>query len=140
MRYWTILLAATVLAACGGPSKTAKHPSVQIIVNKQTASFLHIPQIPPVELGKRPPGTPITGNDMPYFDIVTYCEHVTRKDEKLRRGPLYETCAEDQAHYRSIIRQTIAAGTLHDDDIIRCAKATRTAYQGEWFCLNGEPF
>lgn len=140
MRYWPLLFAAVVLASCSSRSRTAGSPSVHVVVNEQPASLLHIPQIPPVQLGKRPPGVPITRDNMPYFDIVTYCEYVTRGKETLRRGPLYENCAYDQSHYRSIIGETIAAGTLHDKDIIHCAKATRTAYQGEWYCLNGQPF
>lgn len=134
-----VLVAATA-AACSGPTGTGHHPSLQVIVTKQTESMLHIPQIPPVQLGKVPPGTHIRQDDMPYFGVVAYCEHTTRKQEKLPRGPLYETCADDQMNYRSIIGQTINAGKFQDADIIRCAKASRTAYQGEWFCLNGEPF
>jgi hypothetical protein len=140
VRYWTLLLAAAVLVSCGGPSKSGGTSSAHVVVNTQTASLLHIPQIPPVQLGKRPAGTPITRRNMPYFDIVIYCEHVTHGKEKLRRGPLYETCAEDQSQYRDIIGETIDAGKFHDGDILRCAKASRTAYEGEWYCLNGEPF
>lgn len=140
MRNHIILVAAVMLASCGGPADNAHHASEQTVVNRQTASVLDVPQVPPVLFGKRPPNTPITEANMPYFDVVTYCELKTAKQEKLARGPLYEACAEDQVHYRSIIGETIDARKFQDADIIRCAKATRTAYQGEWYCLNGQEF
>lgn len=77
---------------------------------------------------------------MPYFDTVKYCEITTRKHDTRYKGPVYEQCAEDQAHTRSILAQAIDAKKFHDADIIRCAKASHTAYQGEWYCLNGQDF
>lgn len=139
-KYSVALWLAMLLAACSSSPETGKHVSEQTIVNKQTVSMLHVPQVPKVELGKLPPDGRMTRDNMPYFDIVTYCEMTTDKQEKSTRGPLYESCAEDQMHYHDIIGDTVDAGKTASAEVIRCAKATRTAYQGEWYCLNGQEF
>jgi hypothetical protein len=104
------------------------------------ASNLKIPQIPPVEFGRRPVNARITGENMPFFDTVTYCELTTRKSDTMWRGPVYEQCVEDQAHYKEILAQMIDARKFEDSMIVACAKASRTAYQGMWYCLNGQEF
>ena len=103
-------------------------------------SLIKTPQDPPVEFGKRPPNTPMTSDNMPFFDAVTYCELTTRKQDKIAKGPAYEACVEDQAHYRIIIGEAINASQFQEPVIIRCAQASRTAYQGMWFCMNGQLF
>jgi hypothetical protein len=103
-------------------------------------SMITGPQIPPVELGRRRPNTRLTSANMPFFDTVTYCEHTTRKIDKIPKGPAYETCVEDQAHYRIVIGQAIDARQFKDTLVTDCAKASRTAYQGMWYCMNGQLF
>lgn len=82
----------------------------------------------------------MTSNTMPFFDTVTYCEQTTRKRDKTYKGPVYEACVEDQAHYRIVIGEAINAGQFKDPVIDHCAQASRTAYQGMWFCMNGQFF
>jgi hypothetical protein len=135
-----ILFIVAMLAACGGPQTS---PTVQPQTAADTtpvASRITTPQNPPVEFGKRPPNTPMTSNNMPFFDTVTYCELTTRKTDKINKGPAYEACVEDQAHYRIVIGEAINAARFHEADVVRCAKASRTAYQGMWYCMNGQLF
>ncbi len=82
----------------------------------------------------------MTSDNMPFFDAVTYCELTTRKTDKVYKGPAYEACVEDQAHYRIIIGDAIDSSQFKEPAIIRCAKASRTAYQGMWYCMNGQFF
>ena len=129
-----------MLAACGGSQQS---PTVQPQTAADTTpvtSRITAPQNPPVEFGKRPPNTPMTSDNMPFFDTVTYCELTTRKIDKIYKGPAYESCAEDQAHYRIVIGEAINAGQFHEAVVVRCAKASRTAYQGMWYCMNGQLF
>jgi hypothetical protein len=135
-----VLLVGVGLAACGGPEKTAKAPSTPAIIAEPVITHPTTPQIPPVEFGERPPNTRMTSANMPYFDTVTYCEWSTEKHEKLRRGPLYEACIGDQDNYRQVIGSAIDAKQFKEPDIVRCAKASRTAYQGMWYCLNDQPY
>jgi len=82
----------------------------------------------------------MTSANMPFFDIVTYCEVTTRKIDSVPRGPVYENCASNQAHYRSIIGQAIDARQFEADKVVHCAKASRTAYEGMWYCMNDQPY
>jgi hypothetical protein len=103
-------------------------------------SLITTPQSPPVEFGKRPPNTPMTSDNMPSFDSVTYCEQTTRKNDKIFKGPAYEACVEDQAHYRIVIGEAVNASKFPETFVTHCASASRTAYQGMWFCMNGQLF
>ena len=82
----------------------------------------------------------MTGADMPFFDTVTYCEVTTRKIDSMPQGPAYENCAGNQAHYRSIIRAAIDAKQFKESKVVQCAKASRSAYEGMWYCMNDQPF
>jgi hypothetical protein len=82
----------------------------------------------------------MTSENMPFFDTVTYCEQTTRKSDKIPKGPAYEACVEDQAHYRIVISDAVTARQFKEAVIIHCAKASRTAYQGMWYCMNGQLF
>lgn len=82
----------------------------------------------------------MTSDNMPFFDTVTYCELTTRKRDKIHKGPAYEACVEDEAHYRIVIGDAINAGQFKEAVINRCAKASRAAYQGMWYCMNGQLF
>lgn len=135
-----VLLIGIGLAACGGPAKTAKAPPTLRIIAEPVITHPTTPQIPPVEFGKRPPNTRMTSENMPYFDTVTYCQWATDKQEKLRQGPLYEACIGDQDNYRHVIGSAIDAKQFKEADIVRCAKASRTAYEGMWYCLNDQPY
>lgn len=129
-----------MLAACGNTPKSTTEqmfPSTQL---KAPAARPAIEQIPPVEFGRRPPNTPMTSDNMPFFDTVTYCDLATRKIDKIKFGPAYEACLEYQDANRVVLSQAIDANKLDEADIIRCAKASRTAYEGLWFCLNGKPY
>ncbi|MGA3402788.1 MAG: hypothetical protein ABSC95_26560 [Acetobacteraceae bacterium] len=132
-----ILFIAGLLVACGGPPKAPTEPSPQAAA---ATSLITGPQIPPVEFGRRPPNTPLTSDNMPFFDAVTYCASTTRKSDRIYHGPAYEACVEDQAHYRIVIGDAIDAGQFQEAVVNRCAKASRTAYQGMWFCMNGQLF
>lgn len=136
MRKRVTLLIVAVLAACGGPAKKPTEPATQAAAAARPLP----PQIPPVEFGKIPPGKPMTSANMPYFDTVKYCEQASRDRDKISRGPHYETCIEDQRHTRLVMGQGIDAKQFKEDVIINCAKATRTAYVGMWYCMNGQDF
>lgn len=82
----------------------------------------------------------MTSANMPFFDTVTYCGLATRKVDKIPKGPAYEGCVEDQAHYRIVIGEAIDAHQFRDTLVTHCAKASRTAYQGMWYCMNGQLF
>jgi hypothetical protein len=73
---------------------------------------------------------------MPIYDTVTYCLLATRKSDTKVKGPEYEECIEHQDHTRRVLAETIDTAKFKEPDIIRCAKASRTAYIGEWYCLN----
>lgn len=134
MRRHAILIVAGILAACAGPSGGAR-PGPE-----RTAAVKLPPQVPPVELGHRPPNTHITSQNMPFFDRVVYCEWATRGHDTMPKGPAYEMCVENQAHYLGVMAQAIDARTFSDAAIVRCAKETRSAYKGMWYCLNGQDF
>jgi hypothetical protein len=140
VRNRAILLVVAALAACGGAQKHPTEPSSAAADATVMTSSISGPQVPPVEFGRRPPNTPMTSGNMPFFDAVTYCELTTRKIDKTFKGPAYEACVEDQAHYRIVISEAIDARQFKDSVIDHCAKASRTAYQGMWFCMNGQPF
>ncbi len=99
-----------------------------------------VEQIVPVELGRRPPNTRMTSRNMPFFDTVTYCLLTTRKTDTMVKGPAYEACVELQDHTRSVIGEAIDAKKFDEADIVRCAKASHTAYQGMWYCMNRQPY
>ena len=82
----------------------------------------------------------MTSANMPYFDIVTYCEIATRKHDTALQGPVYDTCAGNQAHYRSIIGAAIDAKRFKEAKVVQCAKASRSAYEGMWYCMNDQPY
>ena len=55
------------------------------------------------------------------------------------KGPAYEACIERQDQARIVIAAAIDADKFAEPDIIRCAKESRTAYIGMWYCMNGVP-
>jgi hypothetical protein len=129
-------LLVAVLVACGGPPSKTTAPQSQPAGAAPAATERTIEEIVPVEFGRRPPNTPMTSDNMPFFDTVTYCILATRKTDTMVRGPLYEECIEHQDHTRIVLADAIDAAQFKEDDIIRCAKASRTAYVGMWNCLN----
>jgi hypothetical protein len=137
-----LLLTLLLPVACSHTPRPVVQKASQdpAIVVSPMKSLLPGPQIPKVEFGKRPKGALMTSNDMPYFDEVTYCEHSTRKQDTMRRGPFYEACVQDQDHYRIIIGDGIDRGQFNDKMVEACATASRTAYQGLWYCMNGQEF
>ncbi len=82
----------------------------------------------------------MTSENMPFFDTVTYCQTTTRKIDRIVKGPAYEACIELQEHTRLVLGEAIDGSKFKEADIVRCAKASRTAYEGLWFCVNGQPF
>ena len=140
VRYGAVAPVVAMLAACGGPAETAHKPSEQVIVTKQTVSMLHIPQDPPVELGKIPPAWGDHPSQHAVFRYPRLLPADHAQDRQESKGPAYESCAEDQEAYRSVIGETIDAEKFQNDVIIHCAKATRSAYQGEWYCLNNQEY
>ena len=140
MRHRTILLALSILAACGGPPGATNGKRQQSAAETRSTSEPATEQIPPVEFGRRPPNTPMTSKNMPLFDTVTYCLLATRGIDRIPKGPAYETCVEDQENYRIVIGEAIDENKFAEDAIVRCAKASRTAYEGLWFCVNEQPF
>ena len=139
MKGHAILVTLALLAGCG--REPAPKPQTDAAA-APTRSAVHpnTPQVPPVEFGRRPPNTPMTHDNMPFFDTVAYCAWATRGSDKIPKGPHYEQCVEDQGHIKLILSQSIDAQNFKEPDILRCAKASRTAYQGMWFCLNGQEF
>jgi len=127
-----IVLIVALLASCAGPQKTAQKPQA-------TAEPPHAQIVAP-EFGRRPPNTRISSDNMPFFDTVRYCLASTRQIDRIPKGPAYEACIEHQDHTRSVMAEAIDAGKFKDDDIIRCAKASPTAYHGMWYCLNNESY
>jgi hypothetical protein len=124
-----MLLLLAVLPACGGSSKSTTQPAA--VANEPS-----IEEIVPVEFGRRPPNTPMTSDNMPLFDTVTYCVLATRKTDTMVKGPLYEECIEQQDHTRMVLADAIDQAKYKEVDIIRCAKASHAAYMGMWYCLN----
>ena len=135
MRKLAILLIVAEVAACGGPTRNATERAPQADAAAPTEQIL----VPP-ELGRIPPGKPMTKDNMPLFDTVTYCVDTTRKTDRFVKGPLYEQCVEHQEHLRIIIGEAIDKGEFKAPDVIRCAKLSPTAYEGEWYCLNRQAF
>lgn len=136
MRNPAILLIAAMLAACSSQSGTQPMPKPR----SSAEALPTTPQIPPVEFGKRKPGTPITSDNMPFFDTVKYCEWATQGKDTRFKGPLYEQCIDDQSNTQEIMANAIDAKKFTDAKIIHCAKATRTAYHGMWYCLWDQPY
>jgi hypothetical protein len=128
-------LLIAMLAACGGPAKNAAESQPQAVATKPA-----VEEMVPVEFGKRPPNTPMTSDNMPLFDTVTYCILATRKTDTKVMGPEYEECIEHQDHTRRVLAEAIDTAKFQEDDIVGCAKASRTAYVGMWSCLNKEPY
>jgi hypothetical protein len=129
-------LIMAVLVACGGPAQKATEQASQEGPSPAPGER----QIVAPELGKIPAGKPMTKDNMPLFDTVTYCVETTRKTDKFVKGPLYEQCVEDQDHLRIIVGEAIDKGQFKAPEVIRCAKLSPTAYQGEWYCLNRQSF
>ena len=134
MRNSAIPLIMAALVACGGPAKNAPEQG-QVVATPAPEKQIVAP-----ELGRIPPGKPMTKDNMPLFDAVTYCVETTRKTDKFVKGPLYEQCVEDQDHVRIMIGEAIDKGQFKEPDVVRCAKLSPTAYQGEWYCLNRQAF
>lgn len=130
-----ILLIAAALVACSGP-KDATEQAPQAEANAAPAERILVPP----ELGRIPPGKPMTKDNMPLFDTVTFCVDTTRKTDTFVKGPLYEQCVEHQEHLRIIIGEAIDKGRFKAPDVVRCAKLSPTAYEGEWYCLNRQSF
>lgn len=131
-----IPLMLVALVACGGPTKNAGDQAPEAAASAAPGER----QIVAPELGRIPPGKAMTKDNMPLFDTVTYCVETTRKADKFVKGPLYEQCIEDQDHLRIIVGEAIDKGQFKAPDVIRCAKLSPTAYQGEWYCLNRQSF
>ena len=138
MQYRVVVGLCLLLAGCGGAQQTAQKNAAP--ASSAPVSVIKGPQIPPVEFGRRKPGTHITSENMPFFDTVTYCERKTRGTDKIVKGPHYEACIQDQQHTQIIIAQAIDQRKFDDKTIEACAEASRTAYQGMWYCLNGQEF
>src|SRR5690348_10913033 len=117
-----------VLAACGGQANKTRQQQSQAAASEPTE------EVVPVEFGRRPPNTPMTSDNMPIYDTVTYCLLATRKTDTKVMGPEYEECIEHQDHTRRVLAEAIDTAKFKEPDIIRCAKASRTAYVGEWYC------
>ncbi len=135
MRSCISLVLVAALVACGAPSKTTTEAQSQA-TGAAPAATEPIEYIVPVEFGRRPPGTPMTSDNMPFFDTVTYCILSTRDHDTMVRGPLYEECIEHQDHTRIVLADAIDTAKFKEADIVRCASASRTAYVGMWYCLN----
>jgi hypothetical protein len=134
MRCRTLLPVVAMLAACHGqPNETPESRTDGKVATPAPAGA----QIVPVEFGRRPPNTRMTSDNMPFFDTVTYCLLTTRKTDTMVKGPAYEACIEDQHQTRIVVGDAIDANTFAEADIIRCAKESRTAYVGMWYCMNG---
>ena len=140
MRNRVTVMILAMLAACDNTAKSTTEQMFLATQLKAPAAQSTIEQIPPVEFGRRPPNTPMTSDNMPFFDMVTYCDLATRKIDKTKFGPAYEACLEYQDANRVVLSEAIDAKKLDEADIIRCAKASRTAYEGLWFCLNGRSY
>ena len=135
VRNRAIPLVMAALVACGGPAKNVTEQGPQEPTAAPGERILVAP-----ELGKIPPGKPMTKDNMPLFDTVTYCVAKTEKTDTFVKGPQYEQCVEDQDHLRIIVGEAIDKGQFKAADVIRCAKLSPTAYQGEWYCLNRQSF
>jgi hypothetical protein len=135
-----IVVIVAMLAACGGPPPSVTEQAPQTTQPEPQVAHAGTPQIPPVEFGRRPRNTLMTSDNMPFFDTVKYCDVATRKLDKSRYGPAYETCVEDQEATRIVLAQAVDANKFPEADIVRCAKDSRTAYEGLWYCLNGKPY
>ena len=134
MRNRAIPLVMAALVACGGPAQNATPPQAEASAAPKEQIIV------PPELGRIPPGKPMTSDNMPLFDTVTYCVETTRKTDKFVKGPLYEQCVEDQEHLRIVVGEAIDKGRFKAPDVVRCAKLSPSAYQGEWYCLNRQSF
>jgi hypothetical protein len=133
-----ILIIVAVLAACQRPPSDATErpqPADAAAATPEPATE----QIPPVLLGRRPPDTPMTSDNMPLFDTVTYCQAAARKVETVTKGPIYAACVQLQEDTRIVVGKAINTGQFDEAVIVRCAKSSRTAYQGMWYCMNGRP-
>ena len=124
------------LAACSSPQKKTAEQQAQ----PAAATPAAVEQPVPVEFGRRPPNTPMTSDNMPFFDTVKHCMLTTRQFDTMDKGPAYEACIQIQEHHRLVLADAINAKQFEEADIVRCAKASRTAYQGLWYCLNGKPY
>jgi hypothetical protein len=142
VRNCVILSIVTVLVACGGPPQrtTAQQAKPAVAATATTTTEPAVENIVPVELGRRRPNTPMTSSNMPFYDTVTWCLLKTRKTDTKVKGPAYEACLDDQDHTRILLADGIDAGQFQEADIVRCAKASRTAYQCLWYCLNGQAY
>ena len=135
------LVLVAMLVACGGPSKTTARQSSTAGASPgdteaSPAADSNAEYVVPVEFGRRPAGTPMASDNMPFFDTVTYCILSTRKKDTMVRGPVYEDCIEHQDHTRIVLGEMIDAAKFKEKDIDRCASASREAYIGMWYCLN----
>lgn len=140
MKRGASLLIIGMLAGCVGSPPSSSPAGSGNAASAAAPPPAMASQIPPVDLGHRPPHTAMTSANMPFFDIVAYCEVTTRKIDTRPRGPVYETCAINQQHYRSIIGQAIDAKQFKEAKVLQCAKASHTGYDGMWYCMNDQPF
>lgn len=137
MRYGSLLPVVAVLAACHAQPNEAQGNQA---ADKAATAAPKVESVVPVEWGKRPPNTRMTSANMPLFDTVTYCILTTRKTDKMVMGPEYEACFEHQDQVRIVIGAAIDANKFAEDVINRCAKDSRTAYVGMWYCMNDIPY
>jgi hypothetical protein len=136
LRCRTLLPVVAMLAACHGqPNETPESRTDGKVATSAPAAQ----QIVPVEFGRRSPNSRMTSDNMPFFDTVTYCLLTTRKTDTMFKGPAYEACIENQDDTRIVVGDAIDANRFAETDIIRCAKESRTAYVGMWYCMNGRP-
>ena len=138
MRKCIILSVVAMLVACARPQPRPEQP--QQARAATATSHEPIEFMMPPEIGRRKPNTPFSSDNMPLFDTVTYCLLKTRNTDTKVMGPKYEKCIEDQDHTHSIIGEAIDAGKFPEDNVVRCAKESHTAYEGEWLCMNGQQF
>jgi len=138
MKIGPLLLIVAALAGCRSAATKASGQQPQ--PQPAGAARASTEQPVPVEFGRRPRNTPMTSDNMPFFDTVKHCMLTTRKIDTVTKGPAYEACVEGQEHTLLVLADAINAGKFDEADIVRCAKASRTAYEGMWYCLNGKPY
>ena len=135
MRRRAALILAAILAACKAqPSNPGNETDKAKVIIPAPESIVS------PEFGKRRPNTRMTSRNMPFFDTVTYCVPATLGTDTMVKGPAYEACIEHQDHTRVEIADAIDANKFDEADIVRCAKGSRTAYVGMWYCMNGRPY
>jgi hypothetical protein len=124
-----------MLVACHAPSGTDEQQRTPAASAPQP-----VEEIVHAQFRRRLPNTRMTRRNMPYFNTVTYCRLRTRDTDEAARRSAYADCIELQYHSRLVIGEGIDGKKFAEADIVRCARASHTAYEGMWYCMNGQPF